>query len=196
MKNMTPEQMKAAQEMMNNMTPEQRAQAQQQFRNSTSSSGAKASENKLDLSNLGANMSDSQIEMMLNMLKTNRKGCIAMLRSQPALAKSLKGISDEMLNKNLDMFASMDVTTVKRMIKVASTFQRVHRATGGYTLHICVAILALLFYLIWVYFFASSSVDAAVDFVAPTTSDDTSSILIEELGESDEFEFDPFADDG
>ena len=194
MKNMTPEQMKAAQEMMNNMTPEQRAQAQQQFRNSTS--GTKTnSNNKLDLSNLGANMSDSQIEMMLNMLKTNRKGCIAMLRSQPALAKSLKGVSDEMLNKNLDMFANMDVTTVKRMIKVASTFQSVHRATGGYTLHICIAILALMFYLIWVYFFASSSADV-VDFVSGESEDTTtSSVLIEELDETDEFDYDPFADE-
>ena len=196
MKNMTPEQMKAAQEMMNNMTPEQRAQAQQQFRNSTSSAGTKTnSNNKLDLSNLGANMSDSQIEMMLNMLKTNRKGCIAMLRSQPALAKSLKGVSDEMLNKNLDMFANMDVTTVKRMIKVASTFQSVHRATGGYTLHICIAILALMFYLIWVYFFASSSADV-VDFVSGESEDTTtSSVLIEELDETDEFDYDPFADE-
>ena len=195
-KNMTPEQMKAAQEMMNNMTPEQRAQAQQQFRNSTSSAGTKTnSNNKLDLSNLGANMSDSQIEMMLNMLKTNRKGCIAMLRSQPALAKSLKGVSDEMLNKNLDMFANMDVTTVKRMIKVASTFQSVHRATGGYTLHICIAILALMFYLIWVYFFASSSADV-VDFVSEQSEDTTtSSVLIEELDETDEFDYDPFADE-
>ena len=195
MKNMTPEQMKAAQEMMNNMTPEQRAQAQQQFRNSTSSGTKTNSNNKLDLSNLGANMSDSQIEMMLNMLKTNRKGCIAMLRSQPALAKSLKGVSDEMLNKNLDMFANMNVTTVKRMIKVASTFQSVHRATGGYTLHICIAILALMFYLIWVYFFASSSADV-VDFVSSGESEDTtSSVLIEELDESDEFDYDPFADE-
>jgi len=193
MKNMTPEQMKAAQDMMNNMTPEQRKTAQEQYRNSTSSS--KTAEGKLDMNNVGANMSDAQIEMMLNMVKTNRKGFIAMLRSQPALAKTLASVSDEMLNKNLDTFANMDVATVKRFIGVASTFQRVHRATGGYTMHICVAILALLMYLLWSYFFASSSV-AAVDFVPAAEDTRTASaVLIEELEESDEFEFDPFEDE-
>eukprot|EP00939_MAST-03C_sp_MAST-3C-sp1_P004989 g4989.t1 len=202
MKNMTPEQMKSAMDMMKNMTPEQMKMARDMMGSGGGGGGggSKAMDpSNMDLSKLTTNLTDKQIETMLKMLRTNKSGCVKMLRNHPSLAGSLKGVSDEMLEKQLDMFGNMSAASVRKMLGWIQTFQRatapfraLNRVSGGYALHICVALVSMLIY--YIFFSGPSSAAVAVDsasgFAPDVGLDDKVTTAASSYGaEEDEFAF-------
>lgn len=157
MQNMTPEQVEQIKKMQASLTPEQ-LRSMQNMKKTYGKSG-KSGKSPANLEKMAADMTDEQIGAMLTMLKENPAGARTLLRSQPALAPYLKGISDEVLDAQLAMFAKMDAKTLRKLLSASQTlqtvgkpvvavFKKVDTVTGGYAKHIMLVLVAILLYYI------------------------------------------------
>jgi len=158
MQNMTPEQMEQIRKMQASLTPEQ-MRSMQNMGKSAGKPGKPGAGKPNDLESMAANITDEQISAMLKMLKENPEAALSLLKTNPVLAPLLGKVSDEVIRSQLDMFAKMDVSTLRKLISASQTLQKISKpfvgsykkvdsVTGGYAKHILLVLAAIALYYI------------------------------------------------
>uniref|UniRef100_A0A7S2XNN3 STI1 domain-containing protein n=1 Tax=Attheya septentrionalis TaxID=420275 RepID=A0A7S2XNN3_9STRA len=117
-----PEMMKMAADQMKGMSAEDMQQAMQQgaAAGSATSSGAAAAPT-MDPAAMMQNMDPAQLKQMLNMVKKNPDLLKQMLKSQGVGSQ----ISEEQLNKGVELFSQMDEKQLEKAIGMMSKVHRV-----------------------------------------------------------------------